>query len=81
MAVLAPSPEECAKKLRAALGGEGAWKAVTDGLWLGPKDSHIGWLGDYVVVESLAEPWGAMAMTALGAHAAEAVAPPNATPS
>jgi hypothetical protein len=81
LAVLAPSPEDAAKRLRAGLGGESAWRAVTDGLWRGPKDTYIGRLGDYVIVESFDEPWGDLAMKALGTHAAEAVAPSACEPS
>jgi len=80
MAVLSAAPDETAEKLRQALGDDGKWKTVTDGLWFGPENTYVGWLGDYVVVESFQEPWGELAMRALGAHAAKAVAPTAGSP-
>lgn len=77
MAILTASPEESAQKLRAALGTDGDWKAIADGLWLGPKGTHVAWLGEYVVVESFDEPWGGLAMQALADRAAEVVGPPT----
>lgn len=80
MAILSASPQETANKLRRAIGDDGKWKTVNDSLWFGPEDTYIGQLGDYVVVESFQEPWGELAMRALGARAAEAVAPAAGSP-